>query len=151
MPQPEFQYVEQPALDQLQSNGWSYQDGKQLAPDTSDIRASLKEVTLIPNLEKAIQRINPWISEENLRKIVRAITVIQTSTLMEANQWLWERLTQYFSVEQDLGSGRRGQTVKLIDFDNIQNNEFLCINQFKVQGPTQNIIPDIILFVKRWR
>ena len=143
----EFLYSEKAALDQLQSNGWSYQDGKQLAPDTSDIRSSLKEVTLTPNLKQAIQRINPWISEENLRKIIREVTVIQSSTLMEANQWLWERLTQYFSVEQDLGSGRRGQTVKLIDFENIQNNEFLCVNQFKIKGPNQNIIPDIILFV----
>ena len=134
MSQPELLYVEQPALDQLQSNGWSYKDGRELAPDNSNIRSSFKEVVLTPNLEQSIKRINPWISEENLRKIIRDITVIQTSTLMEANQWLWERLTQYFSVEQDLGKGRRGQTVKLIDFENIQNNEFLCINQFKVQG-----------------
>ena len=27
------------------------------------------------------------------------------------------------------------------------NNEFLCVDQFKVQGPNQNIIPDITLFV----
>jgi type I restriction enzyme, R subunit len=66
---------------------------------------------------------------------------------MEANQWFWERLTQYFSVDQDLGSGRRGQTLKLIDFDNSENNEFLCVDQFKIQGPSQNIIPDILLFV----
>ena len=106
----EFFKVEKPALDQLQSNKrWSYKDGRELSPDTSDIRSSLKEVVLIPNLKQAIQRINPWISEENLRKIVRDILVIQTSTLMEANQWFWERLTQYFSVEQDLGKGRRGQ------------------------------------------
>ena len=147
MSQPEFFYVEQPALDQLQQNGWSYKDGRELAPDNSNIRSSLKEVVLTPNLEEAIKRINPWISEENLRKIVRDITVIQNSTLIEANQFLWERLTQYFSVEQDLGKGRRGQTVKLIDFENIQNNEFLCVNQFKIKGPLQNIIPDIILFV----
>ncbi len=143
----EFLFVEKPALDQLQRNGWSYKNGRELAPDTSNIRSSLKEVILTPNFEQSIKRINPWISEENLRKIVRDVTVIQTSTLIEANQWFWERLTQYFSVEQDLGKGRRGQTVKLIDFENIQNNEFLCINQFKVQGPTQNIIPDIILFI----
>ena len=67
--------------------------------------------------------------------------------MMEANQWFWEHLTQYFSVDQDLGSGRRGQTLKLIDFDNPENNEFLCVDQFKIQGPTQNIIPDILLFV----
>ena len=141
MSHPELLYVEQPAINQLQENGWSYKDGRELAPEISDIRPSLKEVVLIPNLEKAIKRINPWISDENLRKIIRAITMIQTSTLIEANQWFWEQLTQYFSVEQNLGKGRRGQTVKIIDFDNPDNNNFLCTNQFKVSGLNQKIIP----------
>ena len=143
----ERQLVEAPALDQLKGLGWSHLDGTTLVPGTSNHRSSLKDVVLTPNLEQAIQRINPWISEDNLRKVVREVTLIQTSTLMEANQKFWEHLTQYFSVEQDLGSGRRGQTLKLIDFDQPENNEFLCVDQFKIQGPSQNIIPDILLFV----
>lgn len=143
----ERQLVEAPALEQLKGLGWLHLDGTTLVPGTSNHRSSLKDVVLTPNLEQAIQRINPWISEDNLRKVVREVTLIQTSTLMEANQWFWERLTQYFSVDQDLGSGRRGQTLKLIDFDNLENNEFLCVDQFKIQGPSQNIIPDILLFV----
>lgn len=143
----ERKLVEAPALEQLKGLGWSHLDGTTLVAGTSEHRSSLKDVVLTPNLEQAIQRINPWISEDNLRKVVREVTLIQTSTLMEANQWFWERLTQYFSVDQDLGSGRRGQTLKLIDFDNPGNNEFLCVDQFKIQGPSQNIIPDILLFV----
>lgn len=143
----ERQLVEAPALDQLKGLGWTHLDGTTLVPGTSNHRSSLKDVVLTPNLEQAIQRINPWIKEDNLRKVIREVTIIQTSTLMEANQWFWERLTQYFSVDQDLGSGRRGQTLKLIDFDNLKNNEFLCVDQFKIQGPSQNIIPDILLFV----
>ena len=143
----ERQLVEAPALEQLKGLGWSHLDGTILVPGTSEHRSSLKDVVLTPNLEQAIQRINPWISEDNLRKVVREVTLIQTSTLMEANQWFWERLTHYFSVDQDLGSGRRGQTLKLIDFDNPENNEFLCVDQFKIQGTSQNIIPDILLFV----
>jgi type I restriction enzyme, R subunit len=143
----ERQLVEAPALDQLKGLGWTHLDGTTLVPGTSNHRSSLKDVVLTPNLEQAIQRINPWISEDNLRKVVREVTLIQFSTLMESNKWFWERLTQYFSVDQDLGSGRRGQTLKLIDFDNLKNNEFLCIDQFKIQGPSQNIIPDILLFV----
>ncbi len=143
----ERQLVEAPALEQLKGLGWQHLDGTTLHPEQSDKRSSLKEIVLTPNLEQAIQRINPWISEDNLRKVVREVTLIQTSTLMEANQWFWERLTQYFSVDQDLGSGRRGQTLKLVDFDHPENNEFLCVDQFKIQGPAQNIIPDILLFV----
>lgn len=143
----ERQLVEAPALEQLKGLGWSHLDGTTLVPGNSNHRSSLKDVVLTPNLEQAIQRINPWISEDNLRKVVREVTLIQTSTLMESNKWFWERLTQYFSVDQDLGSGRRGQTLKLIDFDNPGNNEFLCVDQFKIQSPSQNIIPDILLFV----
>ena len=143
----ERQLVEAPALEQLKGLGWLHIDGTTLVPGTSNHRSSLKDVVLTPNLEQAIKRINPWISEDNLRKVVREVTLIPPSTLMEANQWFWERLTQYFSVDQDLGSGRRGQTLKLIDFDNPENNEFLCVDQFKIQGPSQNIIPDILLFV----
>lgn len=143
----ERQLVEAPALEQLKGLGWSHLDGTTLVPGNSNHRSSLKDVVLTSNLEQAIQRINPWISEDNLRKVVREVTLIQSSTLMEANKWFWERLTQYFSVDQDLGSGRRGQTLKLIDFDNPENNEFLCVDQFKIQGPSQNIIPDILLFV----
>jgi type I restriction enzyme, R subunit len=143
----ERQLVEAPALEQLKGLGWSHLDGTTLVPGNSNHRSSLKDVVLTPNLEQAIQRINPWISEDNLRKVVREVTLIQFSTLMESNKWFWERLTQYFSVDQDLGSGRRGQTLKLIDFDNLQNNEFICVDQFKIQGPSKNIIPDILLFV----
>ena len=57
------------------------------------------------------------------------------------------QINQCVSVMQDLGKGNKGQTVHIIDFENPGNNEFLCTNQFKVSGPKQNIIPDIICFV----
>lgn len=143
----EHNLVEAPALEQLKGLGWRHLKGAALAPESSSHRASLKEVVLSPNLEQAVRRINPWISEENCRKVVREVTRIRSATLMEANQWFWERLTQYFSVDQDLGRGRRGQTVKLIDFDAPEKNEFLCVDQFRVQGPTEIVVPDITLFV----
>ncbi len=139
--------VEQPALDQLKSLGWFYVDGRTLLPDSTDERSSFKEPILEKKLSESIKRINPWISDENLRKIVRDITKTQYANLLEANQGIWNLLTQYVSVDQDLGKGRKGQTVKIIDFENIENNEFLCVNQFKVSGVNQNIIPDIVLFV----
>jgi type I restriction enzyme, R subunit len=143
----ELDKVELPALEQLQSMGWIYLEGSKLSPDESDERSSFKDVVLEHRLEKAIQRINPWISEDNLRRVISEFTRAQFPNLIEANQSVWNTLTQYTSVMQDVGKGNRGQTVKFIDFDNLENNEFLCTNQFKVSGANQNIIPDIILFV----
>ncbi|WP_288841662.1 type I restriction endonuclease subunit R [uncultured Deefgea sp.] len=143
----EYDKVEQPALEQLQALGWIYLNGNTFAPTPNGEREYWREVVLEKRLRAAILRINPWISDENLRKVMREITHPVTATLMEANQKLWQTLVHYQSVEQDLGHGRRGQTVKIIDFDNISNNEFLCVNQFKIEGINQNVIPDIVLFV----
>jgi type I restriction enzyme, R subunit len=118
-----------------------------LSPESSSERHYYREVVLENRLIQAIKKINPWINDENLRKVIREFTHPKVATLIEANQLIWETLTQYISVEQDLGKGRKGQTVKIIDFENPEHTEFLCVNQFKVEGINQNIIPDIVLFV----
>ena len=147
MSSPELDKVELPALDQLQALGWQYLEGAKLSPEESDERDSYKEVVLEKRLSLSIKRINPWISEENLHKVVRDLTRAIYTNLIEANQQIWEVLNKCVSVMQDVGKGNKGQTVRIIDFENPDNNEFLCVNQFKVSGPEQNIIPDIVLFV----
>lgn len=143
----EYDKVELPALEQLQKLGWQYINGTSFLPTTDGEREYFREVVLEKRLRAALLRINPWISDENLRKVMRDVTHPAAATLMEANQNLWHTLVNYQSVEQDLGKGRKGQTVKIIDFDNIANNEFLCVNQFKIEGINENIIPDILCFV----
>ena len=147
----ELDKVELPALEQLQSLGWSYIEGAKLAPSDppkeSDERISLKDVVLEKRLTESLKRINPWINDENLRKVIRELTKTLYSNLVEANQVIWTQINQCISVMQDLGKGNKGQTVHIIDFEHPENNEFLCTNQFKVSGVNQNIIPDILCFV----
>lgn len=154
MYQDEIEKVELPAIAQLQQLGWSYVPGAALspvlpidgAPSTGE-RGYYRDVVLVKQLEAALRRLNPWISEENLRKVLREITHPNHAGLMEYNHAIYQRLVNYLSVEQDVGKGRKGQTVKIIDFDQPDNNEFLCANQFKIEGLNQNIIPDIVCFV----
>lgn len=143
----EFDKVELPAIEQLQSLGWEYVKGEDLSPDKSSERTSFKELVLEKRLSANIKRINPWISDQNLNKVVKDLTKTQYTNLIEANQAIWTMLNECVSVMQDLGKGNKGQTVHIIDFESAENNEFLCTNQFKVSGVNQNIIPDIILFV----
>lgn len=143
----EYDKVELSALQQLQQLGWTYLHGSQFLPASNGEREYFREVVLEKRLGAAIKRINPWISDENLRKVMREITHPQIATLMEANQNLWQTIVHYQSVEQDLGKGRKGQTVRIIDFDNPANNEFLCVSQFKIEGSNESVIPDILLFV----
>ena len=142
----EVEKVELPAIEQLKQLGWTYIHGADLTPEAG-ARAYLRDVVLAEQLNSAIKRINPWVSDENLKKVSRNITHPIFAGLMEYNHAIYQTLINYQSVEQDLGKGRKGQTVKIIDFDNIDNNEFICTNQFKVEGANQKIIPDIVCFV----
>jgi type I restriction enzyme R subunit len=145
--QDELDKVEQPAIEQLIKLGWTYVPGAELSPDNSSERAYYRDVLLVSRLEAALRKLNPWISEENLRKVMREITHPIHAGLMEYNHAIYQMMVNYLSVEQDLGKGRKGQTVKIIDFDNPANNDFLCTSQFKVEGHNKNIIPDILCFV----
>lgn len=151
--QDEYDKVEAPAIEQLTQLGWIYIDGAALSPADGSAprqqgeRAYFRDVVLVQRLESSIKRLNPWLSDENLRKVMRELTHPNFAGLMEYNHAIYQTLVNYLSVEQDLGKGRKGQTVKIIDFDNADNNEFLCTNQFKVEGVNQTIIPDIVCFV----
>lgn len=145
----EDQKVEQVALKQLQELGWAYLYGKQLNDSVSDERPNNKEVILEQRLTNALKKINPWLDDENLKKTIRELRSIGTDfpNLIEANQTIWEKFVNYESKKQDTEKGKRSQTIKFIDFDNIENNDFLCVNQLRIEGPNQTIKPDIILFV----
>lgn len=146
MPFDELNFVERPALGQLHDLGWGSLNRDGLSPE-NDNHSTLKDVVLMKRLELALKRINPWINDNNLLRLCNDLTGVQYSDLIGANQTIWKSLVNYISVKQDVVNGSRSQTVKIIDFDNVDNNDFLCVCQFKVSGTNQNIIPDIVLFV----
>lgn len=139
----EKQIVENRMIHQLEDLGYEYIHG----PSLDSERMTRREIILNERLSRAIQKLNPWIDENNLRKIVRSITHIEATSLMEANEKFYGMLTNYISIQQDLGKGKKNQTVKLVDFDKPENNEFLVVDQFTISDPKGNIRPDLMIFV----
>jgi len=92
-------------------------------------------------------KINPWLSENSLEKVVRKVKNIQASTLMEANQLLHELITKKDAITEKPTHDAHPQPVFLIDYDNITNNDFLVVNQMKYSGAGNNSIPDIVVYV----
>lgn len=145
----EISQSEEPASLFLQRLGWTY-----VAPEVLEHeRASLREVLLVPRLEQAIRRLNPWISDENVTRVVRSISTVQATSLMEANQAIHTMLTYGVSVVQDTGDrlGMKSRTVHLFDFarpDDPERNEFVFTRQYHVHNvKNHTIIPDMVLFV----
>ncbi|MAT50565.1 MAG: hypothetical protein CMK32_05220 [Porticoccaceae bacterium] len=78
--QDEVEKVELPAIEQLTRLGWTYVSGANLAPilpvDGAPVgeRSYYRDVVLSKHLEATVVRLNPWISDENLRKVVQQFT-----------------------------------------------------------------------------
>lgn len=145
----EYTLVEKPALDYFKSLGYSYIDGKELTPESGE-RESFKEVILPNRMFTSLQKLNPEISEENINKIIRILQRPDNlgSGLLEINEKIYDYIVNLqLTVEEVIDNKKTPITVKFIDFDNIDNNDFLVVNQFKVHGDHENIIPDIIVFI----
>ncbi len=139
----EYFEVEQPFIESLKKRGYEFVSPEKIEEE----RESPRQVILEERFKRKLKEFNPWISDYNLRKVVREFTTPGLPDLMEANKKLYRMMTECTSVEQDLGNGRKNQTVEVIDFENPENNEFIVTNQFKVWGPKKNIKPDVVVFV----
>jgi type I restriction enzyme, R subunit len=134
---------EVPSVELLEQLGYTYAPPETLESE----RESLRDVALIDRFESALKKLNPWISDVNLHKAVRAVTSVQAASLIEANEALYTALTYGIALEQDLGDGRKSQQVRFFDFEAPTRNDFLVTRQYKVKGAKKHIIPDVVCFV----
>ena len=141
----EYAESERPALNALQQLGWEVVDQQQTT--WGDPRETGSSAVLEHRLRNAVQRLNPWLNENNLNKAVNEIQQVAGTSTMDENEQIHEKLVRHISVEQDRGHGKQHQTIQYIDYENPENNDFFALNQFRVAGPVEVIKPDIVLFV----
>lgn len=111
-------------------------------------REGFHEVIIEKKLRKALLKINPWLEEDQLAPIIRELTNPDIpGGLVEKNRYITEKLLENTTAENRKTG--RPETVKFIDFENPENNDFLAISQYKVNipGTERHIIPDIVLMV----
>lgn len=134
---------ERPAVKLLEDLGYTY-----VTPETLEAeRSTLKEAILEGRLAKALKQLNPWLSEDNIAKVIKRVVNVPAVNLAEKNQALYNHLTYGMSIEQDLGEGRKGQTVAFFNFEDPSANEFIVTKQYRVHGTKHHIKPDIVCFV----
>jgi type I restriction enzyme R subunit len=151
----EYTEVERPLIDQLQALGWQYLAGDTDVPELTE-RRSFREVLLLGRLHAAIRRLNvdedglPWLDDGRVFAAAGELERLGAPKLLEANQLATELLLKGTAVEGDaLRHDGKEQTARFIDFVRPERNDFLVVNQFRVDGPggQRTIIPDLVLFV----
>ena len=137
----EYTRVELPFIEQLKSMGWAHIEGDIDVPYLTG-RESFREALLGQRLREAVHKINldengdEWLDEVRVNQAVGVLERLGAATLMEANQRATELLLKGTQVEGDPERhGGREQTVRFIDFDRPERNDFLVINQFRIDPP----------------
>ena len=147
--------IEQYAMELFQSLGWEYVFGPEIAPDAEKInfgvarRKSFEDVLLLVILEKNLKLINPQIPDDAIHDAIKTISNLPNHfpNLMSNNEAFHRLLTEGIPVTYRKNGEEKGDIVKIIDFENPENNEFHTINQFTVIENHINKRPDIVLFV----
>ncbi|MEM7819000.1 MAG: HsdR family type I site-specific deoxyribonuclease [Candidatus Aenigmatarchaeota archaeon] len=135
---PEKLLVENYLLKKLQEKGWSYKKSEELD------RESYEEPLLVKNLIEAIKRINQDVklTETDITKVISELKtkIPGSETAKKILSFLKEGVPIKLEKTKEL------KYIKLIDYENFQNNEFIVSNQVKFRG-RESIRTDIILFV----
>ena len=143
---PEYVHVQRPAWELLRDHlGYEYADGE--SSDFQQTRESETEPLLIDRLQRALKRINDGLSESGVRQAVAALRQPMATSLIDANETCY-RLISRWAVVEEVHSGKPvGRSVRFIDFENPENNDFLVVEEFWVKGPRWRRRLDLVVFV----
>ena len=142
-------HVEEAALEWLAGLGYAVLHGPDISPDgpTSE-RVSYDQVLLPVRLGEALGRLNPHLPAETLEEVLRKVQQTETPLLIEENRRLHRYLIEGVPVEVTRKDGSIGGDVtRLIDFDDVDANDWLAVNQFTVIEHGHNRRSDVVLFV----
>jgi len=142
-----------PAIATLINLGWSFLP----ASKCQALRGNQREVVMKPILEQVLRRRRfefkgkeyP-LSNQTIDQIIREITTPSMAQgLMDANQSVYDMLALGITVTEFVGGKKAQPTIHLIDWENLDNNEFHVTEEMDVlsaQG-THTRRPDVVALV----
>lgn len=141
--------VEQPALEHLRDAGWTYVHGSELAPEEgSPERSRGSDVVLLARLRSAVERINPGLPPDTVQRVCEVVLGSVSPSVVEDHRDFHELLLRGVAVSYvDADGVEHDGHARLVDFDDLDNNEFLAVNQLTVIVDQKNRRPDILLYV----
>jgi len=122
---------------ELKGTGWSVEDASGLPRD------DLENPLIEPLLEDSIRRINPGITDADIKQVMDELK--RNPTTFEGCRRVLEYLKHGVNIKSD-GTGEH-ILVRILDHENPENNTFTASRQVPFRGREQNIRTDIILFI----
>jgi len=111
-------------------------------------RSSKRECVLPTILFESLKKINSNIDEQHIKNIVKDLRRDFTGTDMVATNYkLYNQIRNGIKITMRKNGKEDFDFVKLIDFDNPENNTFTAVSQMWIQGKVYFRRPDVIVFV----
>ncbi|MFV0246469.1 MAG: type I restriction endonuclease subunit R [Mycoplasmatales bacterium] len=128
----------------LENIGYNYIVNEELMK----IRKDYDVVILFDILEESIRKINKNISQKDLNAVIGKIRGVETTSLIKSNENANRYIKEGIKVKDETKDVTN--TFKIVDFDNIENNNYIVTNQFKTTTKHinyNNQIPDIVIYI----
>tara|TARA_Y100000817_G_scaffold13870_1_gene10553 strand:- start:395 stop:3496 length:3102 start_codon:yes stop_codon:yes gene_type:complete len=140
--------VELQSIEWFKDLGYQYVCGYDIAVDgETPERTDYRSVVLKDRLLSALTRINPDIPKSAIDTALSQLMNPNIPALMSSNRQVHSWLTKGVKITYQEGNETVGKQLKVIDFDNPENNDWLVVNQFTIHGQKQNRRPDVLVFL----
>ncbi|KYJ87675.1 type I restriction endonuclease subunit R [Sulfurovum riftiae] len=144
--------VEQPAIHLFESMGWQscncYDEVLGIENGTTG-REERSDVVLVRRLHDAVEKLNPGLDELLIADVVGEL--IRDRSLMSdiaANEEIYGYLKEGVKVESvDDDGNSETVTVKIIDWETPENNDFFLASQLWITGEVETRRTDLVGFV----
>ncbi len=144
----ESNLTEQSFVEWLQNQGYEHVYGSNIAPGQSNAeRDNFRDVVLRERLLASIRRFNPQLPAEQAEHVVNDIAGYHNADLILGNKEMFSFITEGMKKTWRENGEEKTEVVKLIDFTNVEANDFLIVNQFTVQGTEKVCRLDGVIFV----
>ncbi|REJ78756.1 MAG: type I restriction endonuclease subunit R [Acidobacteria bacterium] len=143
--------IEQPAIELLKSLGWDHTNlySETFGESGSEKRQSRKEVILKHRLRTSLKFLNPELPSEAIELAIEELTQDRSALIpVNANHDFYKLLKGGVKVTIKDESGiSRHETVKVIDWNSPENNDFFLASQFWIEGSLYTRRTDLVGFV----
>jgi len=141
--------VEQSAIEWLKNLGYLYIHGSELSPENGE-RETYRVAVLKKKFIEAIKTLNSWLTDKQSEEVYKKIIDLEHPDFIIKGKNFYNALTNGVKIKVREKGEDRTKIVKLVDFENFDNNEFLVANQFTVEYQHQKEEtrrPDLVVFI----
>ena len=136
----------------LEKLGWNVifaYNKEKLGDDGTLGRKSYKEILLSRYFQKALKKLNQWMTDSQIIEAQRAFeSHLSTASLLQINEEKYSLIRDGIPVTVKKPDGKtETKRAKLIDFQTPDNNDFLAVKEMKIHGDLYRRRTDIVGFV----